>query len=251
MLSTKFKNIFSIVFFITAFASISLLIQTNTLAFTCLTPENIFIASYEQGSFLDGFTIKHEYTENMSCVTRLVVSESVDYLQSTFTIASQKLNKPVSTGIYQLSGRCGTDKEGNDMCTEATTLEQLSNNPSELARHKSEWRIREQQELRSVATEKWSVVAIMVAVVALAILWPWILVRVRPSLLRRLSLVLIAAIILQALIALVILPILSSIWSYDLLQLTVSVSFIILGLSILSEIIFIIVKKIRSKNVAN
>ena len=243
---TKAKEFSSIILLVTVFVSLFFLSKNEVHALRCASPQNIFVAAYEQGNFLDGFTIKHRHTGNI-CDTRPVVSERTDNLQSAFTTTSQNLNKSVSTGVYQLSTRCWADR-WDEWCANAATFEQLSNNPSELARYKSEWQIKEQEELRSVATQKWSVAAIIVAVTALAILWPWILVKIWPNLRRRLSLFLIIAILLQAPIALILFggPF---IWSHDLWQLAAFVSSIILGLSILGEIIFIIVRKVGSRNV--
>ncbi|OGM90335.1 hypothetical protein A2755_04055 [Candidatus Wolfebacteria bacterium RIFCSPHIGHO2_01_FULL_48_22] len=242
---TKAKKVFSIILPITVFVSVFFLSTTEVHALSCIPPQNIFVVAYEQGNFLDGFTIEHRLTGNI-CDTRPVVRERTDNLQSAFTTASQNLNKSVSTGVYQLSTRCLAGR-WDEWCVKESTFEQLSSNPSELARHKSEWQIKEQEELRSVTTQKWSVAVIIVAIVALAILWPWILVKIWPNLRKRLSLFLIIAILLQAPLALILQWMF--IWSHRLWQTTASISSVVLGLFILIEIIFLIVRKIRSRNV--
>ena len=245
-MATKSKKVFSTVLSVAVFVNVFFLSTTEVHALKCVPPENIFVATYEQGTFVDGFAIEQRGTGNW-CDTRPVVSERTENLQSAFLLASQNLKQEVSSGVYQLSTRCLTDR-WDEWCAKKTTLTQLSSNSADINRYKSEWQQKEQEELRSATTQKWSVAAIIVVIVALAILWPWILVKIWPNLRRRLFLFLIIAILLQAPFALILYggPF---IWSYGLWQLTALASSAVLGLSILGEIIFLIVRKIKSRNI--
>ena len=239
------KKVFGTMLSVAVFANAFFLNTTEVSALSCAFPKNIFVAAYEQGIFIDGFVVEHKGTGN-SCDTRPIVNERTENLQNIFSIASQNLNQVVSSGVYQLSTRCLAER-WDEWCTKDTSLEQLSSNSTELTRYKSEWQQKEQDGLRSATTQKWSVVAIIVAIAALALLWPWILVKIWPNLRKRLSLFLIIAILLQAPLALILQGMF--IWSHSLWQATASISSVVLGLFILIEIIFLIVRKIRSRNV--
>lgn len=242
---TKAKKVFGIILSVVVFVNIFFLNTTEVHALSCLPPENIFVAAYEQGTFVDGFVVEYRGTGNW-CDTRPVVSERTENLQNVFSIVSQNLSQAVSSGVYQLSTRCRADR-WEEWCAKETTLEQLSSNSADLDRYKSKWQQREQDKIRSVTTQKWSVAAIIVAIVALAILWPWILVKIWPNSRKRLSLLLIVAILLQASLTLILSGMF--IWSYGLWQSTASISSTVLGLSIIGEIVFLIVRKIKSRNV--
>ncbi len=244
---TKTKKCFGTIASVVVFVNIFFLNATETHASICLLPDNIFVAAYEQGVFVDGFVVEHRITGNlMPCDTRPVVSERTENLQNSFAIVSQNLNQTVFSGVYQLlEGIAGWYPREN-------TLKQISSNSSELGRYKSEWQQKEREELRSAITQKWSVVVIIGAIVALAILWPWILVRIWPNLRRRLSWLLVVAILLQAPLALALILLGMSAWLDSFWKSAASISSIVLGLSILGEIIIIIVRivrKIRSRKV--
>ena len=245
MKTIEIKRFLGIMLSVAVLANVFFLSTTKVSALSCAFPKSIFIAAYEQGTFVDGFVVEHRGIGNW-CDTRPVVNERSENLQNTFSIASQNLNQAVSSGVYQLSTRCLADR-WDEWCAKDTALEQLSINSTELARYKSEWQQKERDGLRSATTQKWSVTAIIVAIAALALLWPWILVKVWPNLRKRLSLFLIIAILLQAPLALILQGMF--IWSHGLWQAMASISSIVLGLSILVEIIFLIVRKIRSRNV--
>ena len=241
------KNIFGFILATVVLANGFFFNTADVHALSCLPPENIFVAAYEQGKFTGGFVIEHKGTGNM-CDTRPVVSERNENLQSVFTTASQNLNEIISSGVYQLSTRCWADR-WDEWCSKNTKLEQLSANSTELARYKSEWQEKERNGLRAATTQLWLIPAIIVAIVALALFWPWILVKIWPNLRRRLSVFLIVAILLQAPLALIMLGLQGTfIWSYGLWQTTASISSIVLVLSIVCEVIFLIVRKIRSRN---
>lgn len=245
---TEAKNIFRIVLTAVVFLSALSFNIDKAHALSCMPPQNIFIAAYEQGVFANGFVIEHRNTGNW-CDTRPVVSDRTENLQNAFSFASQNLNQPISSGVYQLRTLCSASRwEEGRWCMEEITLKQISNSPSELARYKSEWQQKEREALRLVTTQLWSPVAIIVTVVALALIWPWILVRIWPNLRRRLSSLLIVAILLQAPLAL-ILKDTFNFWSHSLWQTTASISSMVLLLAIVGEIIFIIIRKIRSRNV--
>ncbi|OGG18365.1 hypothetical protein A3D78_03975 [Candidatus Gottesmanbacteria bacterium RIFCSPHIGHO2_02_FULL_39_14] len=239
------KYFFSLIsLFVVLVGIFSLFGPTEVYALSCRFPKNIFIGSYQQGTFIDGFVVRYRGTGNW-CDTRPVVDDNKNNLPSVFSLVSQNLGHEISTGVYQLSTRC--EDRWSEYCAEETTLERLTNNSAELDRYKSEWQQKEQDGLRSVTTQKWSVVAIIIAIVALVILWPWILTRIWPNLRKRVPSFLIIAILLQAPLVL-ILPGMF-IWSHGLWQLTALISSGVLGFSILVEIIFLIVRKIKSRKV--
>lgn len=248
MQTGNIKNIFGFTLATVVLASSFFFNTADVHALSCAPPEHFFVGAYEQGKFTGGFAVEPRGTGRM-CDTRPVVSERTENLQSIFTTASQKLNKVISSGVYQLSAQCWPDK-WNERCFKNIKLEQLSANSTELARYKSEWQEKERDGLRAATTQLWLIPVIIVAIVALALFWPWILVKIWPNLRRRLSVFLIIAILLQAPIALILLGLQETfIWSYGLWQTTASIFSIVLVLSIVGEIIFFIVRKIRSRNV--
>lgn len=216
--------------------------QVSALTIRCIIPQNIFIAAYEQDTFIDGFVVQHKETEDW-CNTRPVVSDHTENIQNIFSIVSHNLSQPVATGIYQLSTRCLAEA-WEEKCTQEATLEQLSNDPKELAQYKTQWQEKEKKELLSVTAEKWSVPSIVIAIVVISLLWPWILVKIWPNLRKHLSLFLIIAIVLQIALALKLPGMF--IWSQISWQATASISSIILVLFITGEIIFLVARKIRS-----
>ena len=251
---------------VSAFALFVLLNPAVSDALSCAmpTPPTSFFSVCENNSCREGFAV--QYYPARDCDARPAVVESSEIAES-FSFVSRKLNIGWLNGIYELKTshcgpfertsspdlhrRCGClNNWSNEYCPKVTSIEKISDSTTlaQLNTLKSEWQQKEQEELRAVTTQKWSVVAIIAAVVALAILWPWILVGIWSNLRRRLSIFLIVAILLQAPLTLILygIPFISS---DNLVRLTAAISLIVLGLSILGEIIFLIARKINSREV--
>jgi uncharacterized membrane protein YqjE len=243
---TKIKNFSGLALIIVVFLGAFSLGVDSVKALSCLPPQNIFIAAYEQNVFINGFVVEYRGTGNL-CDTRPVVSDRAENLQSAFSYASQNLNQPISGGVYQLETQCWSET-WEEWCAKETTLKQISDTASEMARYKSEWEQKERDELRAVTIQLWLMAAIIVAIAALAIVWPWLLIKIWPNVRRKITTFLIAAILLQVLLALIWQGIF--IWSHDLCQTIASVSSVALVLAIVAEIIFIIIRKIRPGDMA-
>ncbi len=214
----------------------------------------ILIAVCENNSCKEGLGIQHVDTRRYICDSCTVVIEDISVENLSFI--SQKLNVGVLNGIYELktSWQC-LHRWEDEYCLKDTTIEKLSDNTTIAQLNvlknvlKDEWKDTEQKARPSVTTQKWSVAAIIVAIVVLAIIWPWILVKIWPNLQKRISLFLIIAILLQVPLTLFLAgdPFGGA---YSLWQFVASSSSIVLYLCILGEIIYLIVRKIRLRKVS-
>lgn len=241
------KNFKIITLVISVLLFLSIINVNKAYALSCEPPEKIFIAAYEQGVFKNGFIVDNRGTGRGGCDSRQVVSGDIGNLQNVFSSASQNLNQPVSSGIYQLEKRCWKDSLG-ERCTGEATIKQVSDDPSELLRYKSEWQQKERKELLSAIVELSLTIHIFVTVVTFVILWPWVLLKIWPKLRKRLSSLLIIAILVQAYLIPVLVDMVMVTWSGDLLRKTALVSVLALLLTIIGEIVFIITRIIKLKN---
>jgi hypothetical protein len=221
-------------------------------ALSCPLPPANLVALCENNSCKEGFAVQYQSTGNW-CDTRPVVVKS-DYTEEKFLSVAEKINMGLLYGVYELTTSslwCLEDWEG-EYCPNNTSIKKRSSSPTlaELDRLKVEWEQKEKDGLRIVTTGLWSVSAIIAGVVSLAILWPWILIKIWHNLRRRLSLLLIIAILPQVLLFLI----LSGdpfVWSHNLWGLTASASSVVLGLSIVGHIIILIVRRIRYRSVTS
>jgi len=148
-------------------------------------------------------------------------------------------------GIYELMALnwCLMDWE-EEPCSGSASIQKLSDSTSlaELNEYKSEWEKKEQVALRSVRVVKWGMAAALIASALLAIIWPWMFIRIWPKLRNRISKLLIVAVFVQVLLALLFTSLSggSFIWSYPLWQLLASTAVIALGVSIVWEIMHLI-----------
>ena len=252
MKSMNRKNISSVsLIFLVAVSAPSFLWPSTTHALSCLFPKSIFIASYQEGALTDGFVVRYLGTGN-SCDTRPVVDENKSNVQNIFSFALRHLGQEVSTGVYQLTTRCGDKPEHQnsfeyiwDQYCKDTRLEQLSNNPAALARYKSEWKTKGEQNLRSTLIEKWTAVLIMIVIVAIAIIWPWILLR-RKKDTKNVNSLFALAIIVQVILAFLLI-VLYVPWSFALWALIATVSSLSLLGSVVVEVGYLIYRKIRMR----
>lgn len=220
----------------------------DAYALSCLPEPTVLFAAYEQGNFIDGFTVKYV------CLSGPTVSEGINNLQSVFTTASQGLDSQMLTGVYQLTTSCVAGNL-NESCAKAVVFEQLSNNPSEFARYKSEWQVKEsewkiEQQERSRLREQLPM-PVFFSVIIPAILAPWILAKVWPNSKRRLLTPLIVAILLQTLLALFLIGFQTTMFALPVFLYLIPLYLFVLIPSFISDVVFLVVRKTTSKNVVS
>lgn len=213
-------------------------------ALFCMPPDKkIHVAAYEQGNLVDGFGIEEKLVEDDSCKRRPVVRNDADNLEALFSSASEELNQPLTTGVYQLETKLCFP--GSQDCSDTPTLEQLSSSPTDLTQVKTQWQQKERNAIILANIKSWLGPVILVIAVALALTWPWILIKKWPHLRKRLSLLLVVAIVLQALLALFLnyLKGLPAHWQWTTLLLLLA-----LVVSIVVEIIVLAIGIVRSRS---
>jgi len=237
---------FSLGIILTVFISIFLWNPPTIHALSCSPYEAVYVSAFEHGQFIDGFAVKYKWTRN-ACDSRPIVIDNFENIENIVRLESQILNREISSGIYQLStfSNC---QEFREWCAERTKLELLSLNPAELTEYKSKWQKKESAEYFSILLEKWSVTFIVVGIVGFFILWPWILIKVRPNLQKQLPWLLFLAIFLQFFL-LFYLYVETQIYygSYGLWQATKFISISLLILTIIIELMIIITRMMKSK----
>ena len=232
------------------FVTIFLLNTKQVAALSCAGPQGVFVASYDQGVFIDGFTVYYVGARGGWCSTRPIISHSASLqsLQNIFAVAGQDLKQVPTSGVYQLITPCHDWGDGpQERCGQFSTLEKLSNDFTELALYKTKWQQKERDEWWSTEVRTWLVDAIIIGSTTVAILWPWILMKIWPNLRRRLNWLLIIAILLQAFILVSAMLLSGAMGLHEPRpwQSTADISTNIIILSIVGEIIFLIARKIR------
>lgn len=230
--------------------------EVKALTIICPPVNNIFIAAYNQDTFVEGLAIKYE-TTGKGCDVLPAMSESNESLNTIFLTSSQELNQSLSTGVYQLSVKC---EVWSGQCSESA-LEKLSDNPAEFGKYKSQWQLKVKEAPRNLAKEKWTrtmaevaVKSVTLGIILTTIFWPWVLLRLKNNI-KRVWLLLILAIVMQFIVRFM----LSVVFSYDMYVYnsawgrTVSISQLALVISIIIEIvclIYLIYKMFKTKKAA-
>jgi uncharacterized membrane protein YhaH (DUF805 family) len=222
------------IIFLTVIIFIFLFIPHNVKA-SCVCPDTIIIMSCHNGVCIDGFEVDNIFTGNY-CETRPILNKNRDDLNKQLSITPYEEKQKISTGIYKI--------------TTSGELEKLSDSTDNqiLEQYKSEWQNKEIQGIRRVAMEKLTGISIPIAIVLLAVLWPWIFIR-KKRFSQAQPPVFFFAIIMQILLALYFLVFgFMSPGPYAVIQIIYSISIPILLISIMVEIIYLIYKKIRKNN---
>ena len=199
---------------------------------SCVCPDTIIIMSCHSGVCIDGFEVDNVFTGN-NCETRPALNKNKNDLNKLLSALPYEQKQKISTGIYKI--------------TTSGALEKLSESTNNeiLEQYKSEWQKKEKQGIRRVAIEKLTGIFIPVAIVLLAVLWPWILIR-NKRYSQTPSPVFFLAIIIQIFLALYFLVFgFMSPGPYAVIQTIYSISIPILFISIMIEVIYLIYKKIR------
>lgn len=231
-------------FFILLFISIIsvFLFKPTQVIASCGVPEDSFVASYNQGVYIDAFTLVLMDT-GLFCDYISVVSNNVENLPK---IASDKFKDELTTGVYKMSlpDLLCKDNPGVSFC-QKPSIEQLSSNHSELSNYKRNFIVKEIIHLLSVI----GIILLVIAINMIAVLYPWLVLRYK-KIIKHEILLFIFSIILQIISLALLYSLFGGTLSSYFWQRLFEISYYAISIIILIEIIYIIYltyKVIKSK----
>jgi hypothetical protein len=224
------------------------LFPITTNALSCAEKEdNIWIAAYEEGKFVDGFVVEYLPTGN-TCDERPVVLEN-EYMRETFNRLIEGAAVEPKTGVFQVSVKC-LNENWADGCFPSGAIEQVFSDSQKLENKKLAWVQKEQNAKRISTTHMWFLSGLIVAVFGIVVFWPWI-VMLRWSYLRKsITSLLIFAIPVQFSVTL-FRPMFE--WSYPIVNFLSVMATNILILIIVIEIVYLILRfiQLRKEGIAS
>lgn len=234
--------------------TLSYLPESSSLS--CRGPEAKLIALCQENTCTRGFIVNYISTGNLCDTRPIVIEEPGNEVYSVnigeiISVVKTESSQEVLSGIYELEVslycfRYSDYSYFQEFCH--PSLKKLSDSTEDkiFNQYLQEWKAKEQEGLRAVAMSKFWRLLIIIVITLLAIIWPWVIMKVWPSASKYKIRWLILAILTQIFAALILLLYGLS-WSYFIITSIANKLLLLIALSIVIEIIYIIYKKIKPK----